>query len=207
MIDLFTGIVEEVGTIKAMSYTSEHAIEVTIEAEKVLTDVSIGDSIAVNGICLTVTSFTERTFQVDVMPETVKVTSLNEVKEGSIVNLERSLLPTDRFGGHFVTGHVDGIGEIVKKERDENAVYFYLHVPKTLMRYFILKGSIAVDGISLTIFGVDETNNIVNISIIPHTMDVTNLGKKTVGDIVNIECDMLAKHVHHYLAHVTENRF
>jgi len=207
VIDLFTGIVEEVGTIKAMSYTSEHAIEVTIEAEKVLTDVSIGDSIAVNGICLTVTSFTERTFQVDVMPETVKVTSLNEVKEGSIVNLERSLLPTDRFGGHFVTGHVDGIGEIVKKERDENAVYFYLHVPKTLMRYFILKGSIAVDGISLTIFGVDETNNIVNISIIPHTMDVTNLGKKTVGDIVNIECDMLAKHVHHYLAHVTENRF
>ncbi|HLS66723.1 MAG TPA: riboflavin synthase [Pseudogracilibacillus sp.] len=204
---MFTGIVEEVGTIKAMSYTSEHAIEVTIEAEKVLTDVSIGDSIAVNGICLTVTSFTERTFQVDVMPETVKVTSLNEVKEGSIVNLERSLLPTDRFGGHFVTGHVDGIGEIVKKERDENAVYFYLHVPKTLMRYFILKGSIAVDGISLTIFGVDETNNIVNISIIPHTMDVTNLGKKTVGDIVNIECDMLAKHVHHYLAHVTENRF
>lgn len=205
MIALFTGIVEEVGTIKKMNYVSTRAIEMTIAAEKVLTDVHVGDSIAVNGVCLTVSSFTDRTFQVDVMPETVKATSLAVVKEGTIVNLERSLLSTDRLGGHFVTGHVDGIGEIVKKERNENAIYFHIKVPKQFMRYFIEKGSIAIDGISLTIFGVDETDQIVKISIIPHTLHVTNLREKTVGDIVNIECDMLAKHVHHYLAHVANN--
>lgn len=196
---MFTGIVEEKGTIEKIVHVSDEALELVIIAETVLVDVRLGDSIAINGICLTVTSFTDTTFSVDVMPETIKATSLRSITEGSVVNLERALLPTDRLGGHFVTGHVDGIGTIVKKRSEQNAVYYDIEIDEDLLTYFIMKGSVAVDGVSLTIFGVDPGKRTFTISLIPHTMEVTNLGKKTIGDIVNIECDMLAKHVQHYL--------
>ena len=196
---MFTGIIEEVGTITKVKQISKRAIALTIAAEKVLVDVNIGDSIAVNGICLTVTSSTQVEFIVDVMPETIKATSLRSAKEGTIVNLERSLLPNSRLGGHFVTGHVDTTGNITQKKQVENAVYYDISIPKDLMIYFVAKGSIAVDGVSLTVFGVDQDS--VTISLIPHTLDVTNLGAKEVGDVVNIECDMLAKHVHRQMKH------
>jgi len=196
---MFTGIIEEVGTITKVKQISKRAIALTIAAEKVLVDVNIGDSIAVNGICLTVTSSTQAEFIVDVMPETIKATSLRSAKEGTIVNLERSLLPNSRLGGHFVTGHVDTTGNITQKKQVENAVYYDISIPKDLMIYFVAKGSIAVDGVSLTVFGVDQDS--VTISLIPHTLDVTNLGAKEVGDVVNIECDMLAKHVHRQMKH------
>lgn len=199
---MFTGIVEEIGEIHRIEEISEQAVQLTIQAKNVLEDVNIGDSIAVNGICLTVTSFKASTFQVDVMPETIKATSLARLTAGSHVNLERSLQAQDRFGGHFVTGHVDGVGKIIRKEKLENAIYYDIKIPSELTHYLILKGSVAVDGISLTVFNVDITKNTFTISLIPHTVSVTVLGMKEVGDIVNIECDLLAKHVHHYMRNI-----
>jgi riboflavin synthase len=193
---MFTGIIEEVGTVKHID-RSEDAIVLTIAAEKILKDVKLGDSIAVNGVCLTVTSYTKQQFTVDLMPETVKATSLKELNIGSKVNLERAMAANSRFGGHFVTGHVDGVGKIVKKEKLANAVYYEIEVDEKLRRYMILKGSIAVDGTSLTIFGL--TNNTFTISLIPHTLQETILGEKNVGNIVNIECDMIGKYIEHFL--------
>src|SRR5699024_2536143 len=154
----------------------------------------VGDSISVNGICLTVTTFTESKFTVDVMPETIQATSLRAMTERTNVNLERSLQPQGRLGGHFVTGHADAVGKIVRKEAIENAVYYDISIPEELLIYFVDKGSVAVDGVSLTVFKVSEKT--ITISLIPHTLEVTILGEREVGDVVNIECDMLAKHVH-----------
>jgi riboflavin synthase len=193
---MFTGIIEEVGTVKHID-RSKDAIVLTIAAEKILEDVKLGDSIAVNGVCLTVTSFTKQQFTVDLMPETVKATSLKELNIGSKVNLERAMAANSRFGGHFVSGHVDGVGKIVKKERLANAVYYEIEVDEKLRRYMILKGSVAVDGTSLTIFGL--TKNTFTISLIPHTLQETILGEKNVGNIVNIECDMIGKYIEHFL--------
>jgi riboflavin synthase len=195
--DVFTGIIEEKGTIKGIQKRSEHAIQMIIEAKKILDDVKLGDSIAVNGVCLTVTSFSTKEFQVDVMPETIKSTSLKDLNNGSKVNLERAMSANGRFGGHFVSGHVDGIGEIIRKQRQENAIYYDIKVSDELEKYLMLKGSITVDGTSLTIFNVNK--NVVTISIIPHTVQETIVGDKSQGDIVNIECDMLAKYVHNIL--------
>lgn len=191
---MFTGIIEEIGTIKNINQISERSIELTIKANIVLSDINVGDSIAVNGICLTVKQFSEFDFTVDVMPETVKATSLRKMDVGMNVNLERSLQFNSRLGGHFVTGHVDAVGKIVAKKHVENAIYYDIVVPSEYMIYFVMKGSIAVDGISLTIFDVKEQT--VTISLIPHTLNVTILGEKEIGDVVNIECDMLAKLVH-----------
>ncbi|TXK90677.1 riboflavin synthase, partial [Parageobacillus sp. SY1] len=152
---MFTGIIEEVGTIEQMRQSGE-AIVMTIGAKKVLEDVHLGDSIAVNGVCLTVTSFTDRSFTVDVMPETVRATSLRTLTKGSKVNLERAMAANGRFGGHFVSGHVDGIGEIIRKWPSANAVYYEIKIPQELRKYMILKGSVAVDGTSLTIFGLTD---------------------------------------------------
>ncbi len=196
---MFTGIVEETGSIEEIRQLSENAIVMKIKADIILADLTIGASIAVNGVCLTVTSFTKENFTVEMMPETVQATALSILKEGSSVNLERSLLPTDRIGGHFVTGHVDGTGKIVQKEALENAVYYDIEAGEEILQYVTHKGSIAVDGISLTVFAVDRNAKTFTISIIPHTMAVTALGEKDVGDLVNLECDMLAKQVQHFL--------
>lgn len=194
---MFTGIVEEVGMITKLNKKSERAIELSIKANKIMEDINLGDSIAVNGICLTVNQFTNDQFSVDIMPETVKATSLKDLTINSRVNLERSMKADGRFGGHFVTGHVDGVGEIVKKEQLENAVYYEILIPENFMPFMIMKGSIAIDGISLTIFGVDH--NKITLSLIPHTLKETILGDKQVGDIVNIECDVMAKHIQNQL--------
>jgi riboflavin synthase len=189
---MFTGIIEEIGTVERINKTAM-AIELTIAAQHILSDIHLGDSIAVNGVCLTVTSFTSASFTVDVMPETVKATSLQSLKKGSSVNLERAMSANGRFGGHFVSGHVDGIGKIAEKKRMANAVYYRISLPPHLLHYCILKGSITVDGTSLTIFGIDDAS--ITISLIPHTMDYSVVGQKGVGDLVNIECDMIGKYI------------
>lgn len=199
---MFTGIIEDQGTVTNIGKVSEHAIQLTITSEKVTGDMQIGDSIAVNGICLTVTRFTAEAFEVDVMPETIKATSLNALTVGSQVNLERAMAGNGRFGGHFVSGHVDDIGEIIRKRPKENAIYYDIQIPETLSHYVLMKGSIAVDGISLTIFDIHD--NMLTISLIPHTVSETILGEKEQGDIVNIECDMLAKYVENMLMKTTK---
>lgn len=196
MYHIFTGIVEEIGALKQIT-KSDQAIILTIEAKKVLEDVKLGDSIAVNGICLTVTSFSSNKFTVDVMPETIKSTSLSSLDVGSRVNLERAMMANGRFGGHFVSGHVDGIGTIIHKKQISNAVYYHINVDENLARYLMLKGSVTVDGTSLTIFGTADLT--FTISLIPHTLTETILGEKGIGDIVNIEVDMLAKYMDHLL--------
>lgn len=196
---MFTGIIEEVGQVQAVDWVEEEALSLTVQAKKVLEEVRLGESIAVNGICLTVASYSEDTFTVDVMPETMKATSLREVGVGSLVNLEKALRLEDRMGGHLVTGQVDGVGKILRKEKQANAMYVDIEVPEEFMIYFVEKGSVAIDGISLTVFAVRE--NLITLSLIPHTLQETNLRSKEVGDLVNIECDTLAKQVHHQLRH------
>lgn len=190
---MFTGIIEDKGTVKEMKRVSDQAVQLTIESEKIVEDVNIGDSISVNGICLTVTNYSSNQFGVDAMPETIKSTSLQLLKKGSEVNLERAMAANGRFGGHFVSGHVDGTGKITRKQRVENAIYYDIEIPSDLIDLLLYKGSITVDGTSLTIF--DMLENGFTISLIPHTASETILGGKGVGDIVNIECDMLAKYV------------
>lgn len=190
---MFTGIVEEVGTIKQMTQ-GEESLQLTIEVEKITQDVQLGDSISVNGVCLTVTNFTNTTFDTDIMPETFHHTALKGLAEGAKVNLERAMPANGRFGGHFVSGHVDGVGKIVKRESKDNAEYFYIEVPDELAKYFMLKGSVSVDGTSLTVFGVE--GNQFTISLIPHTQEATILTSKHESDEVNIECDQLLKYVH-----------
>src|SRR5690625_842953 len=161
---MFTGIIEEMGTMKEMKTISKQAVQLTIAAEKMLEDVKLGDSIAVNGICLTVTSFTADSFQVDVMPETIRATSLNTLAAESKVNLERSMPANGRFGGHFVSGHVDGTGKIISKQKQENAIYYTIEIPGDLAQFIMMKGSIAVDGISLNVFAHEA--NSLNVTII-----------------------------------------
>lgn len=197
---MFTGIIEEIGLITNIKQTGE-SIVMTIDAKKILKDVQLGDSIAVNGVCLTVTSFTEKQFTVDVMPETVKATSLRSLKRSSKVNLERAMAASGRFGGHFVSGHADGLGVIKSKKPVDNAIYYEIEVSNDILQYVIYKGSITVDGTSLTVFGLSE--NSFTISLIPHTTSETIIGLKGTGDIVNVECDMLGKYIEHFLS----NRF
>lgn len=198
---MFTGLVEEVASIKKMENISDNAIRLSIEAETIMEDMQIGDSIAVNGICLTVTDIEAHIFSVDVMPETIKSTSLRHLETNNHVNVERALRADSRLGGHFVTGHVDDIAVIMGIKQVENAVYYKLKIPKQYTQLVIDKGSIAVDGISLTIFAVDKTaqDTRVTISIIPHTLQMTILGNKRVGDVVNVEFDMFAKMIQQQL--------
>src|SRR5699024_1484750 len=164
---------------KNIEVVSKQAVRLFIQSAKVTEDMKIGDSISVNGICLTVTRFDPDTFEVDVMPETVKSTSLKSLAPGSLVNLERAIAGNGRFGGHFVSGHVDGAGRIISKRPEENAIYYDIEIPSAYSHYLLLKGSIAVDGISLTIFDVKD--NIFTISLIPHTVKETVLGEKAEG--------------------------
>jgi riboflavin synthase len=194
---MFTGIVEEIGTLKSVKNKTE-ALEVNLSAKEILTDVKLGDSISVNGVCLTVTNFSEQTVSFDVMPETYRATNIHELQQGDPVNLERAMASGGRFGGHLVSGHIDGTGKIVSKKPESNAVYYEIELPDELIQYFVYKGSIAVDGTSLTVFGVDDSK--VTISLIPHTMEHTVLGAKGPGDSVNIECDMIGKYVAHFLS-------
>ena len=188
---MFTGIIEEVGTVQTVQRSGNSSF-IRIQAKKVLTDVHLGDSIAVNGVCLTVTQFDGTTFQADVMNETLSRSSLGSLRSGSPVNLERAMSAEGRFGGHIVSGHIDGTGVITDIKNDGIAVWYTVSAPE-LMRYIVEKGSIAVDGISLTVAKVTETG--FSVSIIPHTASETILSSKKVGDIVNLENDIIAKYV------------
>jgi riboflavin synthase len=193
---VFTGIIEELGVVANIQRSGESFV-LTIDAKKILKDVHLGDSISVNGVCLTVTSFSGNQFTVDVMPETVKASSLQSLKRGAKVNLERAMAAGGRFGGHFVSGHIDGTGVIKSKKQIENAVYYEIEAPPEILRYIIERGSVAVDGTSLTVFGV--TDESFTLSLIPHTLSESIIGLKESGDIVNLECDMIGKYVGHFL--------
>ena len=185
---MFTGIIEETGILQDLRSGS-----LLIRASKVLEDVHLGDSIAVNGVCLTVTAFDKNSFQVDVMAETLRRSSLGSLKKGSKVNLERAMAANGRFGGHIVSGHIDDTGTITSLKREGNAVWVTVSCSNKLLRYIVEKGSITIDGISLTVAAL--TGSGFQVSIIPHTGAETSLLEKKAGDIVNLETDIIAKYV------------
>ena len=189
---MFTGIIEEIGKIKAVK-RGGRSVVLEIEAKKVLEGTRIGDSIATNGVCLTVTSMESNLFSADVMPETMSRSNLGELRPGDQVNLERALCLNSRLGGHLVAGHVDGIGRLVSKEQDENAIWLSISASAEILHYIIEKGSITIDGVSLTVAYVDE--QLFKVSIIPHTQEETTLTAKRIGALVNLENDMIAKYV------------
>lgn len=193
---MFSGIVAEIGVLKRLSHEGD-ATSLTIEASDAFGDVAVGESIAVSGVCLTVVHRERSTFAVDVSPETLRVTTLGELRVGDGVNLERSLRLSDRIGGHLVSGHVDGVGTIMEKHSEANALHYRIQSPKVLMRYVVPKGSVAVDGISLTVVACQP--EAFQVTIIPHTAAVTTIGRKGIGATVNLECDMIGKYVERVL--------
>ncbi|CAH1194457.1 Riboflavin synthase [Paenibacillus auburnensis] len=194
---MFTGLIEEVGVLRGVSSGGEMMV-LNIGASLIMSDLKIGDSVSVNGVCLTATSIGEHSFTVDVMPQTYRNSNLKELRSGSKMNLERAMAAGGRFGGHIVQGHVEGTGEIRSVKRDQNAVVFEITPDKnSLFKYIIPKGSITIDGISLTV--VNTTSSAFTVSIIPHTLGETVLNHKRPGDSINIECDVLGKYVDHLL--------
>ena len=204
---MFTGIIEEVGTVRSVRRSGTEA-KIEIQAKKVLGNqpeerypaglevpTIIGDSIAVNGVCLTVTSISGNTFTADVMPETFSRSSLGSLRQGDPVSLERAMPAYGRFGGHIVSGHIDGTGKILSIRKDGNAVWFRIGYPRDLIRYIVEKGSVAIDGISLTVASVSRSGNPeFQVSVIPHTLAATSLAYRKVGDIVNLETDIIGKY-------------
>ncbi len=193
---VFTGMIEEIGRVENIQKGIRSAT-LTIRAKEVLQDVKIGDSIAVNGVCLTVTSYGTQSFTADVMHETLNRSSFMQLTNGSHVNLERAMPANGRFGGHMVAGHVDGVGEIVRISKDDNAVWYTFRAPIPIVRYIVEKGSIAIDGISLTVasVGIDT----FSVSAISHTIQMTVLQERRVGDLVNLENDIVAKYMERFL--------
>lgn len=189
---MFTGLVEEIGRVDSVLQSAKSS-RISIQAKKVLEGVKLGDSIATNGVCLTVTSFDKDQFTVDVMAETMRLSNLKDLSPGDEVNLERALRLGDRLGGHMVSGHIDGRGKILSFQHEDNAVWVTINCSEELLKYIIYKGSIAIDGVSLTVAYVDEF--VFKVSIIPHTREETTLLSKNIGDQVNLECDMLGKYI------------
>ena len=189
---MFTGLVEEMGRIAAIT-EGEKQFSLSVSADKVLEGVALGDSIAVNGVCLTVTSFTEDMFTVDAVPETLARTNLGNLAEGASVNLERSATPATRLGGHYVQGHVNGTGTITGFRKDREALWVTITAPDALMKYIVSKGYITIDGTSLTVVDVGE--DWFTITLIPHTQTAITLPRKAEGDRVNLEVDIIAKYV------------
>ena len=193
---MFTGIVEEMGAVTAVEKTLA-GTRLTILAATVLSDLRIGDSVSINGTCLTVVTKGERNFAVEVSPETLSVTTLGHLTTGAPVNLERAMKLNERIGGHLVAGHVDGVGTIRDRHQEGNAIFFTIEAPHEILRYCVVKGSITVDGISLTVNDVTEKG--FSVAIIPHTAKVTTLGLKQPGDSVNLESDLIGKYVERLL--------
>lgn len=200
---MFTGIIEETGKVEAVAKGSNSAV-ITIAADKVLEDTKIGDSIAVNGVCLTVTSISGRKFNADVMAETLRRSSLGSLKHGSMVNLERAMAANGRFGGHIVSGHIDGVGVISSFEKEDNAVWVEIETPVKILRYIVEKGSITIDGISLTVAKLTDSS--FAVSVIPHTGEETTLLNRNPGDIVNLENDIVGKYVERLMNFKTDDR-
>lgn len=193
---MFTGLIEEVGEITSVTRKGNSA-QITVKALEILKDTKIGDSISTNGVCLTVTEKTSKTFTVDVMPETMNRSNLKNLKYGSKVNLERALRVGDRLDGHMVSGHVDGLGKVSNYLKEDNAVWISIEADNRLLKYIVEKGSIAIDGTSLTVAYVDDRS--FKVSIIPHTADATTLLDKKIGDEVNLECDMVGKYIEKFM--------
>ena len=199
---MFTGIIEEVGHVKSL-HRGAKSFTLEVEAEKVLEGTLVGDSIATNGVCLTVTSLTGHGFTADVMPETVSRTALGELVSGSPVNLERALSLQARLGGHIVSGHIDGTGRIADRRQDDTALWLTIECDSKLLRYIIEKGSVTLQGVSLTVARVDARS--FAVSLIPHTQAATTLHQAKVGDLVNIENDIIAKYVEKLLGKEPDN--
>ena len=196
MIFLFTGIVEEVGRVIYLN-RNDSGNKMKIEAKKTLLGLKIGDSVAVNGVCLTVVQIEDRAFTVDVMNETIKRSSMKLLHVGSVVNLERAMAAGGRFDGHIVTGHIDGIGTISEKKNDGIAVWYTIKTSNDILKYIVKKGSVCLDGVSLTVAEIDDKS--FKVSIIPHTLTETTLNNFDVGMIVNIENDIISKYVEKFL--------
>ena len=199
---MFTGIIEEVGHVKSL-HRGAKSFTLEVEAEKVLEGTLVGDSIATNGVCLTVTSLTGHGFTADVMPETVSRTALGELVSGSPVNLERALSLQTRLGGHIVSGHIDGTGRIADRRQDDTALWLTIECDSKLLRYIIEKGSVTLQGVSLTVARVDARS--FAVSLIPHPQAATTLHQAKVGDLVNIENDIIAKYVEKLLGKAPDN--
>jgi riboflavin synthase len=195
---MFTGIVEELGRVSAIQALPDNAIRITIEGPTVLSDANLGDSICVNGVCLTVAEQTGDYFTADVMSETINRTTIGDLLAGSQVNLERPVTLATRLGGHLVQGHVDAVGEVSAREHSENWDVVTITPPKELLKYVVEKGSITIDGTSLTVSAV--TDSTFSVSLIPATLEKTTLGIRQIGDRVNLEVDVLAKYVEKLVA-------
>ncbi len=193
---MFTGIIEELGHVSAIEPQGD-AMRLTIEGPLVVSDVKRGDSIAVSGTCLTAIEFDKHSFTADVMQETLNKTALGSLKVGDVVNLERAMTSATRFGGHVVQGHVDGVGEIINREKSEHWEWLRVRIPAEVMKYIVLKGSVTIDGVSLTVNEVGDDH--IGLSLIPETLALTTLGRKQSGDKVNVEADVMAKHIERLL--------
>ncbi|MDO5560934.1 MAG: riboflavin synthase [Oscillospiraceae bacterium] len=200
---MFTGIIEEKGKVKSIASQGSCA-RITISADKIFSDLKTGDSVAVNGVCLTACDITSDTFSADVMAETMRRSNLGKLKTGDSVNLERAMLSGGRFGGHIVSGHIDSTGVIKKLKTEGNAVWVTISADETVMRYIIEKGSVAIDGISLTVADVSVSS--FSVSVIPHTGSETTLLDKKQGDEVNLECDIIGKYVEKLMPGKDENK-
>lgn len=196
---MFTGLIEETGTIKSINKTSQGAV-LTVECKKILDDLKIGDSVAINGACQTVVDLGSDYFAVEAALETLRLTNFNDLKSNSRVNLERAMLVGSRFGGHIVSGHIDGVGEFLNRKNEGMADIYSFKVPENISKYIVNKGSICVNGISLTVCSLSE--GAFGVSVIPHTAKETTLEELKYGDKVNIECDIIAKYVEKFVKSV-----
>ena len=196
---MFTGLIGELGSITAIEKSESSAV-FTINAPKLIGEISVGDSVAVNGVCLTATAISGTTFTADVMIQTLSLTSLGQLSLASTVNLELAAQLNSRLGGHMVQGHVDGVAKVVGLTPGDKWAQFDITVPPHLSKYIVNQGSICLDGVSLTVGSIDDSNNVVTVWLIPETLESTNLSSKSAGDLVNVEVDVLAKYVERLLA-------
>jgi len=196
---MFTGLIGELGSITAIEKSESSAV-FTINAPKLIGEIAVGDSVAVNGVCLTATAISGTTFTADVMIQTLSLTSLGQLSVASTVNLELAAQLNSRLGGHMVQGHVDGVAKVVGLTPGDKWAQFDITVPAHLAKYIVNQGSICLDGVSLTVGGIDDSNNVVTVWLIPETLAATNLSAKSAGDLVNVEVDVLAKYVERLLA-------
>jgi riboflavin synthase len=196
---MFTGLIAELGVVTAINKGESSAV-FTIDAPQLISEISLGDSVAVNGVCLTATSITGTTFTADVMVQTLSLTSLSQIAAGSPVNLELAAQLNARMGGHMVQGHVDGVATVVGLTPGDKWAQFDITVPAHLSKYIVNQGSICLDGVSLTVGSIDDATNVVTVWLIPETLERTNLSSKKPGDLINVEVDVLAKYVERLLA-------
>ena len=191
---MFTGLISSLGVVEAITKGDEYA-KLTIKDAKIASQIKVGDSVSVNGTCLSVTEFDTQGFAVDVMVQTLKLTAIGSLNKGDLVNLELATKSGEPMGGHIVQGHVDCIGKVVESKQAEKWLALTVSIPAEKMHYVVPQGSIAIDGVSLTVGEIDDSKNTITVWLIPQTLELTNLGKKSPGNLVNIEVDILAKYV------------